>query len=243
MLALKQSGIPIIGFKYPVVFIATDENKKEIKIDGGMLIPSKDKEEANPMGFWEVSSIALEEGLKNKHKQYGIDGDLIKVPLNALPLSDPEMVDNVIIITRDPRTVIASQIKANNIKDIKGWIKVSGLGLIHNMIASLVWLKQNKKKYTRVRYEDLIEKPGDVLDKICDVLKRGDYIWGEEIINSKLNRQKPIEDKCAEIDELERFYENIEMHYKEYDLNQLQKRIEKLSKKYKVNIEKARIEQ
>jgi len=111
------------------------------------------------------------------------------------------------------------------------------------VIASLVWLKQNKKKYTRVRYEDLIEKPGDVLDKICDVLKRGDYIWGEEIINSKLNRQKPIEDKCAEIDELERFYENIEMHYKEYDLNQLQKRIEKLSKKYKVNIEKARIEQ
>lgn len=200
MLALRQAGIPIVGFKYPI-FIKGETGRME----AGLFTSLKTEEIDNPTGFWEIPSIAKNGGLQKSHKDYGIDGDLIKVPFDTLFLSDPEFIDKVIIVLRNPRKVLASRMKKATIENTNVWIKSTCVKMLSNAENAINWLKENNKQYIVVSYESL----SDNLDAVCDFLERGDSILGAEAINSKLDRVKPITDNCNELTKVEKFYTNL----------------------------------
>jgi len=248
MLALNHAGIPIVGFKYPFAFdfdyIDTKEGKviqRRVKKDGGLMEPLKPVKDSNPNGFWEVPSICLREGVQKKHSDFGKNGDLIKVPADVLPASNPTMVDKVVLMMRNPRKVIASLSKTqNNRKEIKAyyreWVKAMSLGMLHNMVGAFKWLDINKKEYIIVEYENLLENPEDEIEKVCDFLERGDPLWGAKIIEKKLDRSNSINDEIEELKELEKFYRY--RNWKKYNLNNIQKKLEKLSAKYNLELKK-----
>ena len=248
MLALRQSGIPIIGFKYPFQFDFDYVNlktrkvdKAKVKQDGGLLEPLEDVKKHNPKGFWEVSSITLKEGLQEKHAGIGENGDLIKVTSDVLPTSNPKMIDKTIVMIREPRKVIASMLNAVPVENEKEWSRFAALGLLHNMVSCLKWLNYHKKKYRVVRYEDLLENPAIIIKDICKFLKRGDYRFGVEVVEKKLDKEKPIEYNNNEIQEVEEFYfgnHNKGRKYNEYDIKKIQTKMEVLSAKHNIKLDK-----
>lgn len=227
MFALRQAGIPVIGFAYPSRIELTKEEDKNIKInvDSYSLALPKDIMHNNPNGFWEVPSICLEGGLSEQYEIIGMEGDLIKVPLDVLPMSSPKLVDKVVIILREPAKVIASQIKCKGVKKEKEYIKLASLGLMHNWFVSMDWIKKNKIKHHILYYENLLKHPYLTLGEVCDFLGRGNYESGAEVITKKLNRSKPVKSKSKEFKMIQNLYSKVKAgkDYAEYDVKKIQK--------------------
>jgi len=204
MIALRQAGIPILGFKYPI-FMRTPQGK----IEAGMMIPLKDEDKDNPTGFWELPSIAKDIGLQKQHKDLGMDGDLVKIPFDTLFLSDPDFVDKIIIVLREPRKVIASRLKRESPDNIEVWIKSTATKMLSNAENAMNWIKQNKKQYRIVSYENLFKDPIKELRRIGYFLGRGNYMLGAKVIDEKLDRVKPAKSNCEELKKVEDFYHNL----------------------------------
>ena len=236
MTALKQSGIPILGFKYPIEYkfdyINQEDNSviKQQTKDGGLLEPLHSVKQVNPTGYWEVPSICIKEGLQKKHYDLGFDGDLVKVPFNMIPISNPDLIDKVVIILRHPASVIKSQYKSKKIKEsLEVWTKTASLGLLHNAVMSMEWFKKYKKTVLIVKYEDLLKDTFITLNRICIFLERGDPNFGAKVIDQKLNRSKPVKVNCKELDNVIEFYKNPK-DWNKYNLEEIRKQIKKLDK-------------
>lgn len=234
MSAIRQAGIPIVGFKYPWEFDFEDKKtKKQVKRDGGLASLSSlcldHVINRNPTGFWEISSICLRKGLQKEHEELGENNDIIKVPFNVLPSSDPTLVNKVIVILRHPASILASQYKLKKPKiDKEIWTKTVSLTLLYNAVLSLKWIKTHRKKKLIVYYEDLIKNPEDVLFDVCWFLEQGNEEAGAKVINKKLNRSIPFKSECEELKEAIKFYKNPTI---KYDTQEIAKRIKKLDKK------------
>lgn len=241
ILALKQSGIPIVGFKYPFQFnfdyidLATKKRTKQRKKqDGGLLLPLEAYIGGNnPNGFWEVPSICLQEGLQKRHKNIGFDGDLIKVPSRVFPSCNPKLVDKVIVILRNPRKVLTSQMKTGRVKkkNRKKYVKVGALGMLYNMLLTFRWIKRNKKHHLLLYYEHLLESPKKVLHNVCKFLGRGESKFGARMIDKKLDRSKPVKSKCKELKTVIEFYNYAPLIWQNYDPKKIKGRIIELEKK------------
>jgi len=236
MSVIKEAGIPIVGFKYPYQFkfdyIKGDQILKQgVKKDGGLLIADEAVRKRNPSGYWEIASICIGGGLQKEHEDIGEDGNVIKIPLDTLPSSDPEMIDKIVVILRNPLKVLGSMISIHGPEKQEEMIRVGSLGLIYNLMVSLEWIEKNKIKHIIVHYEDMIRKPIEFVEDICNFIGRGEHLWGAKIVERKLNRSKAIEKRYIEVERLEAFY--LEYGWeKKMDLIELKKEIDKLRKEY-----------
>lgn len=248
MLALKQAGIPVVGFKFPLTIIFENpETKKTMKrTDLGTY--SSDRKgfsdpnftRHNPTGYWEVVSICLEKGLQKEHQDIGMNGDLIKVPFNVLTSSDPKLIDKALVIFRDPAKTISSQLISADRKGKNRWIRISSLGMLHNAVSGISYLRNNKIEYHIVFYEDLLECPMVELSNICGFLGRGNPMWGTKGIIKKLDRSKPLKSNSKEFKMIRGFFADLRHHraIKDYNLQELRERIKKIDKKQIVEFKK-----
>lgn len=180
MLALKEAGITVIGDKF--------DRKK----------PTKKQLDGNPNGYWEVEGVCTE-GLKEK---LGYKNDLVKVMFEALPESDPELINKAVAIFRKPKKVLASILKSNKIDYVDLFIK----NLELDIIDTLDFLKD--KEHIIVFYEDIIAKPEEEFKKICKFLKKGDPKKAASVVDKKLDREKDTEHN---VDILEAMYNMVKL--------------------------------
>jgi len=225
MAALRECGIPVLGFKYPFVFTfdfidtkTKKQIKKGVKKDTGIIDPLPGVKNTNPSGFWEIPSICLGNGIRKEHADFGNDGNLVKVVLNVLPSSDPDMVNKVIVILRNPFKVMASRLKITPPKDRKNWIRCASLGLMYNFFVSQRWLDNHDIPYKLVLYEDLLEDPYGTLRSICFFLGRGVPEYGSKIVSRGLDRSKPLRTMCKEAKRLRKWWNSGDFDYNKVDL-------------------------
>jgi hypothetical protein len=102
----------------------------------------------------------------------------------CLFLSDPNLIDEVVVTIREPKDIVASFLIHNYIKHIDLLI----LNFCLDVIDSIEFLENNNKKYIVVSYEDILENPQEEMKKVCDFIG-GDYLKASSIVDKKLNRE------------------------------------------------------
>lgn len=168
MLALRQSGIPAIGFRYSM-----DKMPPEQKtIDG------------NPNGYWEVGKVNTEIGLPEDADWLGMEGDIIKVMAECLYKSDPSKIIKTVMIFREPGRVVHSLLKHNYIDELKIWIVQS----LFDVGDSLDFLKTNNIPTKIVIYEDILKNPLQEMTAICEFIGRGDPEIAASWVKQSLSR-------------------------------------------------------
>ena len=170
ILALRQSGIPVIGMKYPM---------------NDLPVP-KERKEGNPNGFWELQGITSDIGLESKFEDIGMKGDLIKIITECLYKSDPKLISKVVMTFREPSNVIASILKHNNIPELDLYI----IQQCVDIADSLDYCQYNNIPVKPVIYERILKNPLEEITKVCEFLDSGDPKKGAEIIKQGLNRSK-----------------------------------------------------
>ncbi len=182
MFALRQSGIPILGHKYPIRL-----KNGDIMLDVGSFKPFSGEDRKNTNGYWEISPITDGTGLQKEHQNWGVKGDLVKVMSWVLPLSEPDLVDKIILIVRHPREMLMSRVKCGQInKNDYRMLKIGALSFVQNTLSVLKWAKEHNKELIIIDYNDLVVKPHK-LHLACHFLERGDYRIGMKFIRKNIN--------------------------------------------------------
>jgi len=185
MYALKESGIPILGFKFS---IAKDALKRK---------------EGNPNGYWELRKVTTDKGLfYDLNTVEGLDGKVVKVMFEALPESDPKLIDKVILIFRKPKNWLSSILKWNKIEQLDSFVAHN----ILDTIDSLGFLMLNDIKHKIVFYEDIVENPEEQMKSICEFLGEGDYKKATKTVDVKLNRSEESDTQSVYLEDLEKVY-------------------------------------
>ncbi|MCH7536054.1 MAG: hypothetical protein IH948_10020 [Bacteroidetes bacterium] len=182
MLALKKAGLKVLGHKFK-----TNVDKNSL--------------EGNPNGYWELGKITFEEGLTNRSRNVGKKGDIVKVMFEVLPNSDPNLIDKAIVIFREPRCVLSSIFKYNEVPNKELFI----LALLLHIIVSLEFLVKHNKEFIIVTYEELLKEPNK-MKGVCEFMG-GNYIEATRVIDPKLNRSKKIKEDYKNLDLMEDVYE------------------------------------
>lgn len=243
MAALRECGIPVVGYKYPFEFTFdyVDKEtgraiKKGIKRDMGMIdCLSKKSIRNNPSGFWEIPSICLKDGIQSQHIGFGNDGNLVKVQLDCLASSEPGLIDKVVIILRNPFKVISSAVrcKEGTPEDkMEYWKRLAALALPYNLLVSIRWCDNNNIPYKIVYYEDLLEDPDLVLTGICDFFDRGVPKYGVRVINKNLDRSDSIKERYKEFKKLKKFWRKKDFDWRHYNIKELKEEINQLKEFY-----------
>jgi hypothetical protein len=216
MLCLRQSGIPIIGSKFAVLL---EDN------------PDKQMRHANPNGYWELGTITVKTGLKPQHEYIGINGDLIKIIFDAIYFSDPNLINKTLIITRNPRQVLNSLIKANLI--IQQDLPMAIYGMIQRTYKTYDFLIENKIPYKIINYDELLQFPKNTLRRATQFLEKGNHEEGAKYIDKSLNRSQPLKGNYEGITTLELLHqyqiENKTHEILKINLNEIEQRIKELN--------------
>lgn len=181
-------------------------NKLKVKRHSGM---PEDRKDLNPTGFWEcpfsVRGIVWESGLRNIFKLFTKDR-CMKIVSSGLRHTEPRYVDKMIYLLRDPREVAKSQerlsrekyqdkegriIDLGKIKDAK--IHSPEMYIQSNLTAAQWFLDNPDVPKIIVRYEDLILRADDTLQKIGDFIGK-DMSAAKKHINPDLYRSKTTEE-------------------------------------------------
>ena len=173
MLALKEAGLDIIGKDF-----------------------SGTNTEGNPNGYWEIPKICKDEGLREE-----LDGDAIKIMFEALSFSKPELIDKAVLIFREPRKMLYSQFKDNQIDYPDIFIMKQAVDIVD----SLAWLKYYRIPYIITFYEDILERPRTELKRVLR-FTGGKY---KNVVDNKLNRSKNYEGENKYINLLEDIYKRL----------------------------------
>jgi hypothetical protein len=173
MLALRQSGIPVIGLKYDLI------DKERIEF-----IPSKEQKEGNPNGYWEMGDITTKTGITKDYSDIGMEEDLLKVMFECLPKSEPQMINKAIVISRNPDSVLKSILKNNKIKFPEMFIA----DILFDILDSFSFLVYNNISFLNFIYEKILSSPEEEMKRACDFLGNGDYNKAVKTIDLNLNR-------------------------------------------------------
>ena len=205
MLALRQAGVPITGFRYGIYL--TNFTFHGNKLDFGVCFPSDEMQRANPNGVWEISSVAAKNGLTDYYKDIGFKGDVIKVVSRVLVRSNPNLIDKTIIMLREPKALLSSMINCGMFTRSEASNKSSEVA--QEIIGGIQFLKENRKKFIIVSYEGFLEEPENTMKRVCEFMGRGDYKYGAKVPDKTLNHGKvPIND-LGDISKLEEVYQTI----------------------------------
>jgi len=239
MLALRQAGHPILGFRFPIVL---KRNKEVVVTNVGAFEPVGLEKHDNPGGFWEMGSITDKTGLLSEHKELGYSGDVVKVIASVLPSSDPSLINKVIVMARDPRSVIDSKVKCksdpNPITGTKK--KVMALAYICNICTLLKWLVSNGKSFMPVFFDEMIDNQKVTMKAVCKFLGRGNYRKGARFIDGDKSHEHTEKADSKEMLDAISYYNLLVAHDIEsmmkYDLNGTINRIKKISRDNNIKI-------
>jgi hypothetical protein len=252
----------ILGKKFPqednfnnLLSIQPNETKDEFNIRHytlnhvGIIGEEKSKIEhakkMNPMGFWEDGRISVS-GLKfnnqtkpiirklrnNKYKNY-----YAKIVSQGLMNSDPELINKVIFMIRNPFEVAKSQ--EDLLMKGKYIYKGKEINLFENdkvhspdifidvtTKAANFFIENPDLEFEIIEYEDLILKSKETISKISDFISEGDFSKGHELIKPELYRSKTYDKegeiweeaiKIYELFKEKKFQEIIDLEKKAYD--------------------------
>jgi len=232
MSALRESGIPVAGFKWPE---RIDSPYGESQ-DGGLSSPWKSDTRGakhNPTGYWELISV-IRGGLKPEHA--GLDGEVVKVLVRDLPKSFPDLIKRVIFVMRNPLCVLRSRITCGEIDEgDTDKLRLHALTYINNITVCWKWLRDHLRPVKLVIYEELVNDPEKVMLDVCGWMMRGSPLWGAKVIEKSWNRSDPIKIEYKIAKELSDFYQlfvdrNFEEVYKR-DLTESRAQLDKLYKR------------
>lgn len=205
MLALKNSGIPIIGFKYPLKVM----DNRGISQDGGCLQPPSNRlKQSNPTGFWEIASIA-KQGLPHGSLTWEPYGEAIKILFDVLRRTDADYIEDIIVMARHPRKVLSSRVLTSEIKEAdEEKMEMAALAIIIETVRSFNWMADHAKRFKIVIYEELLKDPEKVLTDVCDWLG----VWanpknGAKVIKPELNRSPALVQNGPVMAESDDFYQ------------------------------------
>lgn len=178
-----------------------------------------DYKDLNPNGFWEciftVQGIRYRQALKKLFERIKKERNLFcKIVCSGLIPSDPDYIDKIIFTLRDPHSVAKSQERLKNSAPDAEIAKHSPRMFISNIVqASKFFLDNPDIPVFIYNYEDLMENPKEVIDKMQDFLKFGDYSKAYNVVNPKLQRSH--EDNIKEdamFEDAEHIYELFKQH-------------------------------
>lgn len=168
MLALKEAGLKIHGQKF---------DNDTIKA-------------GNPNGYWETE--ATTKGLTKDLGQ-----GVVKVMCEAVPFSNPELIDKTIIMFREPKAILASWSKYNHIANKELYIT--------NCILDIIKTLEFLKDYRIIRYEDVIANPEKEMKKVCEYMG-GDYKKASTVVDKSLSRSTPRNENIKSLAIMEKIY-------------------------------------
>ena len=177
------------------------------------LEPKAEKELAetidmNPNGFWEcaysVQGISWSFRHADQLKELETDRKKIcKIVSQGLFQSDPQFVDKIIFMLRDPRSVAKSQERLKRSlpfitedgeeHDLYEDLKIHSPQMFINVtIAATRWLlKYPNVPILYVKHEDLLTKPVEICQGIQNFLQEGDFVEAAKLVDVKLHRSRP----------------------------------------------------
>ena len=176
---IRESGVPICGWKYPIEINVGPWEKTSLGSDK----PMTESHEVNNPGFWEVSEV-ITRGLNDNY----YDGIVIKVNALGLVKSDPQFINRAIFMDRDPEAVAKSWCKVRH-SDVRNVDKALPI-IKARRTAALAWLRDNRIPTYRIQYEDLLRKPIVIMKRVNSYLGRGDYRWGAKYVKPKYDHSK-----------------------------------------------------
>jgi len=151
MLALKESGIPIIA--------------KDMA------------DEHNPLGYWETQDVT-------RGIFYDMGDKAIKIVADGFYFSDPKYIDKVIVMLRDPRIVLKSQLKVGICR--KGDEKRVAFKNAVDLSRTFEIIKTFKIPHITVEYDEMLRYPKENMLRVCRFLGKGNG-EGWKIVDPKLN--------------------------------------------------------
>lgn len=221
MLCLKNAGINIGGFKYPLKVT----NEMGQLVDAGTAIPMPNQLTRNPKGMWEYSSIALG-GLKRVHQVY--DGEVVKVLLQALTKSDPNIIGKVIFMMRHPRNLLTAWQSIGDISSPDD-ADMKILSLINNSVVAVKWMANMIIDFKIVIQDEMRNDTHMILKDVCMYLGKGNPVLGTTGFDKQLIRSKKWEGNSEAIDMAEDFYKLFVgrsiNQILNYDLNALNEKV------------------
>lgn len=149
MLALKESGIPLIA--------------KEMA------------DEHNPNGYWETQYVTR--GIK-----HDMGDGAIKITADGFYFSDPDFIDKVIVMLRDPKIVLKSQLNVGICR--KGDEK--RVAYKNSVDLQRTFEILENIEHITVDYDEMLKHPKENMVRVCRFLGRGNA-EGYKIIDPKLN--------------------------------------------------------
>lgn len=196
MLALRQSGVPILGQKYAVhINFNNPPNDNELY--------------GNPTGYWEMGGITCMTGLRDNHLVLGNNNDVIKVVADCLYYSSPKTINKIIYMKRPARDTMASLVKSKTFDEhqLEAYIQKATV----DTTRTLDFIDYIDRPVLVIEYDNLLKDPEKYIKKAIDFLDlgMGDYKRGAKEVNPKLKRTKPLTKDYEGLNELERLINSI----------------------------------
>lgn len=191
-----------------------------------IMLPEKElsnSKDLNPKGFWEdgrctVTGFFYKPQLAEVIQELaGLSHPLyVKLVSQAISLSDPNYIEKVVYMIRDPKVVAKSQERLKR----KDFINEKGNKIVENTLISspemfikvtvsaAKWFLANPNIPLHiVDYKDLISKPKEELLKVQEFIGEGNFASASSKVDPKLNRSKPGTDESGIWEEAEKIYE------------------------------------
>lgn len=184
--ALRESGIPVAGWKYPFEI----KHSTWTNLSCGSPEPIADDQRRLNPGFWEITEV-----LKHGINTDVYDGALMKIPCSGLMKSNPQYINKAIFMRRDTNSIARSMSKLPNGKK---YTHIHFCNMIEERLKDgFQWLEENRIPTLFIQYEKLMLEPSRLLRKVIKFLGRGDYRWGAKFIRPQLDHSKGIE--CVKV--------------------------------------------
>lgn len=180
----------------------------------------------NPNGFWEdgrisVSGIKYENRTRSLIKQIRRNKDkeyLAKIVSQGLLNSDPELLNKVIFMIRNPYEVAKSQEdlvrdgefiingeKVNIFENVKVYSPQMFINVTRQ--AANFFLENSEINYKIIQYENLIYNTEETLNELQDFLPEGNFELAKNVVDKKLYRSRKKENDNDLWTEAEKIYE------------------------------------
>lgn len=161
----------------------------------------------NPMGFWEDVSFTVSGLYFHPSKKKSIDKinackvqPYAKLEARGLPVTDPNYLDKVVFMLRNPHEVAKSQedlkrkgkyhLEDGTELDIFGSMKINTPEMfISTNIACAKWFIDNPEvKVKIILYDDLLADPASTVQAVGKFLEDGDFSNAHNVVRKKLRR-------------------------------------------------------
>jgi len=200
----------IIGSKFPqedkiAIALAKRENETDEELEArrymrNIFAPNAEKDfkiskDMNPNGFWECHYTVR--GIQYHIGMTDMTGKICKIVSQGLFSSNPQYIEKIIYMLRDPRQVAKSQERLKRLpflsheEEMNQELKVHTPEMfIHVSYQAAQWVLENPEvPIMNILFDDLIMFPNQTLDVVKKFIGEGDF--SKHQIDPKLKRSYP----------------------------------------------------